>query len=102
MASVSAKAGVPTDDQLHAAVSSLKMISDSTRLKALFLLEQQESSVVELCEALGVTLPVVSHHVALLKVSGIVKTRREGRHIYYSLTQLGRFAVQTARRLMKD
>lgn len=102
MATVTAKTALPTDEEIHVAVSSLKMISDSTRLKTLFLLEQGESSVVELCGSLGVTLPVVSHHVALLKVSGIVKTRRAGRHIYYSLSHLGRFAVSTARRLMKD
>ncbi len=102
MATATAKPALPTDEEVHGAISSLKMISDTTRLKTLFLLEQRDLNVAGLCDALSITQPVISHHLALLKVAGIVETRRAGKNVFYSLSQLGEFAVNTARKLMND
>ena len=63
-----------------------KLLSDETRLRILaFLAQNEELHVSDLCERLGQTQPAVSHHLALLRVSGLIEPRREGKHIYYSV-----------------
>ena len=64
-------------------VSSL---SDETRLRILFYLAQNsEIHVTDLCSRLGQSQPAVSHHLALLRVSGLIESRREGKHNFYSV-----------------
>ena len=61
-----------------------KLLSDETRLRILlFLARVGESHVTGLCERLGQSQPAVSHHLALLRVSGLIEARREGKHNYY-------------------
>src|SRR6476469_320498 len=63
-----------------------KLLSDETRLRILFYLAQnQELHVTDLCERLGQSQPAVSHHLALLRVSGLIEPRREGQHNFYSV-----------------
>jgi len=63
-----------------------KLLSDETRLRILFFLAQNdELHVTELCTRLGQSQPAVSHHLALLRVSGMIESRREGKHNYYSV-----------------
>lgn len=63
-----------------------KLMSDETRLRILILLAQhRELHVTELCEKLGQSQPAVSHHLALLRVSGLIESRREGKHNFYSV-----------------
>src|SRR3954470_17225626 len=63
-----------------------KLLSDETRLRILFYLAQNgELHVTELCNRLGQSQPAVSHHLALLRVSGLIEARREGKHNYYSV-----------------
>jgi ArsR family transcriptional regulator len=64
----------------------LKLLSDETRLRILFYLTQnRELHVTDLCRRLGQSQPAVSHHLALLRVSGLIEPRREGKHNFYSL-----------------
>jgi ArsR family transcriptional regulator len=63
-----------------------KLLSDETRLRILFYLAQfSELHVTDLCQRLGQSQPAVSHHLALLRVSGLIESRREGKHNFYSV-----------------
>jgi len=65
-----------------------KLLSDETRLRILFFLALSPSSelhVTDLCRRLGQSQPAVSHHLALLRVSGLIESRREGKHNFYSV-----------------
>ena len=63
-----------------------RLRADETRLRILFyLVENGELHVTDLCERLGQSQPAVSHHLALLRVSGLIEARREGKHNYYSI-----------------
>ena len=63
-----------------------KLLSDETRLRILIHLAQSsELHVTDLCAKLGQSQPAVSHHLALLRVSGLIEARREGKHNYYSV-----------------
>ena len=63
-----------------------KLLSDETRLRILLYLAQAgELHVTDLCNRLGQSQPAVSHHLALLRVSGLIESRREGKHNFYSV-----------------
>jgi len=69
-------------------VDFLKQLSDQTRLRSLLLLHKEgELCVCELTHALGLSQPKISRHLAHLRDSGIVESRREGLWVYYSLHQ---------------
>ena len=63
-----------------------KLLADETRLRILiYLAREGELNVTELCERLDQSQPAVSHHLALMRVAGIIEPRREGKHNYYSV-----------------
>lgn len=62
-----------------------KVLSDPNRLKILLLLKQDEKNVGALVEELGMEQSAVSHQLKLLRENHIVKSRRDGKTIYYSL-----------------
>ena len=63
-----------------------KLLSDETRLRILLYLAQSgELHVTDLCGKLEQSQPAVSHHLALLRVSGLIESRREGKHNFYSV-----------------
>lgn len=63
-----------------------KLLSDETRLRILlYLAQNSELHVTDLCSRLGQSQPAVSHHLALLRVSGLIESRREGKHNFYSV-----------------
>ena len=62
-----------------------KIMGDSTRTKILFALDQNEMCVCDIANVLGMTKSSISHQLAILRKSGIVKCRREGKEIYYTL-----------------
>lgn len=66
-------------------VKSLRSIADPTRLRLLLLLHEEELSVAELQEILGMGQSRISGHLAQLKQAGLVRDRRAGKNIYYSL-----------------
>lgn len=80
-----------SDSSLKSLVQVFKLLSDETRLRVLFYLSQQEELHVRaLCELLEQSQPAVSHHLALLRVAGLIEPRREGKHNFYRLLP-GRF-----------
>lgn len=75
-----------SDDLVDNLVKLFKLLSDETRLRILYYLTQRnELHVRALCDLLGESQPAVSHHLALLRVAGLIERRREGKHNYYGL-----------------
>mgnify|MGYP001300047378 CR=1 FL=1 len=62
-----------------------KAMSDKTRLRILALLKVEELCVCELVDILGITQPAVSQHMRKLKNAKLVKERRQGQWVFYSL-----------------
>jgi ArsR family transcriptional regulator, zinc-responsive transcriptional repressor len=74
----------PTDSQLDAATTTLKLLADRTRLHIVWALLHGEHPVNELASHVGVAGPAVSQHLAKLRLARLVTTRREGNRIFYS------------------
>lgn len=67
-------------------VQVFKLLADETRLKILmYLMRENELHVSALCERLNQSQPAVSHHLALLRVAGLIEARRDGKHNFYSV-----------------
>ena len=73
------------DDQVGLVVEVFRMLSDATRVQLLWALVDRELSVNELAEAVGKPAPSVSQHLAKLRMARLVRTRRQGTTIHYSL-----------------
>ncbi len=69
--------------------SLLKIVSDENRLRLLCLLRQSEHCVCEIVEHFEMSQSLISHHLADLKTAGLVRDRKEGRKVFYSLTAKG-------------
>ena len=65
--------------------SFFKVFGDESRVRILYALSSYEMCVNDLAEALGMSQSSLSHQLKLLKLNGLVKYRRDGRNIYYSL-----------------
>ena len=67
-------------------VHVFKLLADETRLRVLMYLSKEgELHVSALCDKLNQSQPAVSHHLALLRVAGLIEARRDGKHNYYSV-----------------
>ena len=77
--------GMPAEDVVRALVDFYKVFGDVTRIKILYALLQAESCVCAIAEGIGMTQSAVSHQLRTLKQMKLVKNRREGKTIYYSL-----------------
>ncbi len=73
------------ENMLYDLADLFKLFGDSTRIKILYTLYEQELSVSEIAEELKMTVSAVSHQLRVLKQGKLVKFRREGKQIYYSL-----------------
>lgn len=62
-----------------------KVLGDETRTRILYLLSLQELCVCDIADVMEMSLPAVSHHLRLLKAHRLVKYRRDGKQVYYSL-----------------
>ena len=76
---------MPDDDLLLDLADCFKLFSDSTRLKILYALMEAEMCVCDISVLLGMTKSSVSHQLRVLKQANLVKYRKAGRVIYYSL-----------------
>ena len=80
-----ASENLPAQKVLEHLGEFFKVLTDPTRLKILYALGAGELCVFDLSVSTGASVSSVSHHLALLKRLRLVKSRREGRIIYYSL-----------------
>ncbi len=76
---------MPEPVDLNALADLFKLFSDSTRISILWALSESELCVCDLCALLKMKQPAVSHQLKNLKQARVVKARRDGKVIYYSL-----------------
>lgn len=76
---------MPEEELLYDLADLFKVFSDTTRIKILYALLIDELSVNEIAEAIGASQSAVSHQLRILKQAHLVKFRRDGRSICYSL-----------------
>ena len=62
-----------------------KVFGDSSRLRILYLLLDKEKCVSEIASELNMSVSAISHQLRILKINKLIKNRREGKTIYYSL-----------------
>lgn len=62
-----------------------RALSDETRTRILYLLSEQELCVCDIAHLLDASLPAVSHHLRLLKIMRLVRSRKEGKQVFYAL-----------------
>ena len=75
------------DDELIADLSDMfKIFGDQTRVKILMALESGELCVCDIAAVMNMSQSAISHQLRVLKQSNIVKTRREGKVVYYSIS----------------
>jgi ArsR family transcriptional regulator len=77
---------LPEINNLLSLASLFKMFGDGTRLSILWALSRSELCVCDICALLNLKQSAVSHQLNKLKMSKIVKNRREGKVVFYSLT----------------
>lgn len=77
---------IPNDNQLEKNANIFKSISDPTRLKILYLLKNGELCVCEILDAMNKSQSTISHHLNILKKEKIITSRKEGKWIYYKLS----------------
>ena len=80
------RARIPAQDELDGLEMFFKVLGDSTRLRILHALLAGELCVCDLGETLGMSVSAVSHQLAVLKSARLVSHRREGKIVYYSLS----------------
>ena len=68
---------------LEAVAKLLKILSDPTRLRIIEVLTTECESVSAIVEATGLSQPLVSHHLRVLRNSGLARTERRGAYTYY-------------------
>ena len=76
---------MPTDDLLYDLAELFKIFGDSTRIKILSALNESELCVCDIASVLSMTKSAVSHQLRILRTAKLVKIRRQGKEIYYSL-----------------
>ena len=76
---------LPQDEILYDLAELFKIFGDSTRVKILYALLEAELCVCDIAKLMAVTQSAVSHQLRVLKASKLVKFRREGKTVYYSL-----------------
>ncbi|MBQ4067100.1 MAG: helix-turn-helix transcriptional regulator [Clostridia bacterium] len=79
------KAALPDDEMLYDLAELYKIFGDTTRIKLLYILFEGEMCVQHMAELLSVSQSAVSHQLRILKGSRLVRYRREGKTVYYSL-----------------
>ncbi len=77
---------MPTEEELYDLAELFKVFGDSTRIKILYVLLTEDLSVNEIAKALNMTQSSISHQLRVLKQSRLVKFRREGKNVVYSLS----------------
>lgn len=77
---------MPDEMMLYELAELYKIFGDSTRIKILYVLFESEMCVCDIAQLLGISQSAVSHHLRVLKQSKLVKFRKEGKSVIYSLT----------------
>lgn len=74
---------LPDDSAVSGVSEAMKQLGDPTRLRIFWFLCHAEECVVDIAAAVNMTSPAVSHHLRLLKASGLIVSRRNGKEMLY-------------------
>lgn len=77
---------MPNEETLYDLAELYKVFGDSTRIKILYVLFESEMCVCDIAQALNMSSSAISHQLKVLKQSQLVKFRRDGKSIFYSLS----------------
>ena len=77
---------MPSEEMLYDLADLFKVFADTTRIKILYALMEQDLCVAHIAEAVGATQSAVSHQLRILKQAHLVKFRREGKNVVYALS----------------
>lgn len=77
---------MPSEDKLYDLAELFKVFGDFTRIRILYVLFESELCVCDLASALGMNQSAISHQLKVLKQAKLVKARREGKSMIYSLS----------------
>lgn len=80
------KEKMPPEDDLYDLSDFFKVLGDSTRARIMWALDESEMCVCDLAVLLNMTKSAISHQLRSLKQANLVKFRREGKVVYYSLS----------------
>lgn len=80
-----AKKNMPKDETLYDLAELFKVFGDTTRIRILYTLFSSEMCVCDIADLLGMTHSAISHQLRVLKNARLVKFRKEGKVVYYSL-----------------
>ena len=76
---------MPDEDQLYDLAEVFKVFGDSTRIKILYVQFEAELCVCDIAQLLNMTQSAISHQLRILKQNRLVKNRRDGKSVFYSL-----------------
>ncbi|MDD6344821.1 MAG: metalloregulator ArsR/SmtB family transcription factor [Oscillospiraceae bacterium] len=76
---------MPDEDALYDVASLFKIFGDATRIRIMFILFTDEMCVCDIAKSLDMTQSAISHQLRILKQARLVKSRRSGKTIFYSL-----------------
>ena len=76
---------MPGEDTLYDLTELFRIFGDSTRVRILYVLFEAEMCVCDIAALLGMTQSAISHQLRALKSARLVKSRREGKTVFYSL-----------------
>ena len=76
---------MPPEDELLDLAELFKVFGDTTRIKILYVLFEEEMCVCDIAALLGISQSAISHQLRIIKQAKLIKNRREGKTVYYSL-----------------
>ena len=76
---------IPSEDTLYDLAELFRIFGDSTRIRILYVLFEAEMCVCDIAQLLGMTQSAISHQLRSLKNARLVKARRDGKTVFYSL-----------------
>lgn len=96
------KAGTLTERQIVGLCQQFSLVGEPTRLRILDVLAEGRRNVGAICDAVGrgeIDQPKISHHLALMRIAGLVDFYRQGKHNNYYAMPIGLVLLAAARRL---
>ena len=79
------RAKLPEENNMQDLAELFKVFGDTTRIRILFVLLESEMCVCDMAETLNMTQSAISHQLRLLKSNGLIRARRQGKSVFYSL-----------------
>lgn len=77
---------LPSDEHIQTLADMFRLLGDANRLRIILTCLQEECSVGDISEKTGISQPLVSHHLRLLKAMRLMKSEKQGKQAFYSLT----------------